>query len=249
MVADAPNGYFSGSLGKRVSKPTLSPSNDRSPAICRFESCHPHHPPFGASSSGRTSRFERENPGSNPGAPANLNCERHVNSAARVLACLVRSHGFESHTWRHLNAPIAQRVERLVEAQEVAGSKPARCTTRCLASSKAAMRLAVNQETVGSNPTSPTRLSTMCTHSSSGRAPLLQSGGPWFDPRCVYHTCDVSSVGTEHRFAMPEVEGSSPSRRATHHAALAQRTRVPGFDPGGRRFESCTPHQLFGGFP
>jgi hypothetical protein len=42
-VADAPNGYFSGSLGKRVSKPTLSSSNDRSPAMCRFESCRPHH--------------------------------------------------------------------------------------------------------------------------------------------------------------------------------------------------------------
>lgn len=42
MVADAPNGYFSGSLGKRVSKPTLSPSNDRSSAMCRFESCRPH---------------------------------------------------------------------------------------------------------------------------------------------------------------------------------------------------------------
>lgn len=43
VVADAQNGYFSGSLGKRVSKPTLSPSNDRSSAICRFESCRPHH--------------------------------------------------------------------------------------------------------------------------------------------------------------------------------------------------------------
>lgn len=29
---------------------------------------------IGASSSGRTSRFEREKPGSNPGAPANLEC-------------------------------------------------------------------------------------------------------------------------------------------------------------------------------
>ena len=27
---------------------------------------------------------------------------RHVNSAARVLACLARSHGFESRTWRHV---------------------------------------------------------------------------------------------------------------------------------------------------
>lgn len=84
-----------------------------------------------------------------------------------------------------------------------------------------------------------------CTHSSAGRAPLLQSRGPWFDPKCVYQSCDVSSVGTERRFAMPEVEGSTPSRRTIHlkHAALAQRIRVPGFDPGGRGFKSCTPHQ------
>jgi hypothetical protein len=51
------------------------------------------------------------------------------------------------------------------------------------------------------------------------RAPLLQSGGPWFDSKCVYHSGDVSSVGTERRFAMPEVEGSTPSRRATHARA------------------------------
>lgn len=41
-VADAPNGYFSGSLGKRVSKLMLPSSNDRSSANCRFESCRPH---------------------------------------------------------------------------------------------------------------------------------------------------------------------------------------------------------------
>ena len=55
----------------------------------------------------------------------------------------------------------------------------------------------------------------MRTHSSAGRAPLLQSGGPWFDPKCVYHSCDVSSVD-----------------------------QSSGFDPGGRRFNSCTPHQF-----
>ena len=37
---------------------------------------------------------------------------------------------------------------------------------------------------------------------------------------------------------------------APHHAALAQWIRVPGFDPGGRRFDSCTPrhcsHRLTG---
>lgn len=94
------------------------------------------------------------------------------------------------------------------------------------------------------NPT----LSTRCAR-ISGRAPLLQSGSPWFDPKCAHHTCDVSSAGSERRFTKPEVEGSTPSRRTTHcssmnHAALAQRIRVPGFDPGGRGFKSCTPHQL-----
>jgi hypothetical protein len=62
----------------------------------------PPSPPYfsiGASSSGRTSRFERENPGSNPGAPATRDCECHVNSAARVLACLARSHGFDKIAW------------------------------------------------------------------------------------------------------------------------------------------------------
>ena len=186
MVADAPNGYFSGSLGKRVSKPTLSASNDRSPAICRFESCHPHHPPFGASSSGRTSRFERENPGSNPGAPANLNCECHVNSAARVLACLVRSHGFESHTWRHFfNAPIAQRVERLVEAQEAAGSKPARCTTVIWPVAQLAEHSAVTGARAGSNPAWPAR-------------------------------CTRIAQQAERRSYKAEVLGSSPSACTTH---------------------------------
>jgi hypothetical protein len=85
-------------------------------------------------------------------------------------------------------ALIAQLVERWPEEPEVAGSIPAQCTTYSLASSKAALRLVVTQETVGSNPTSP------------------------------------ATIGHD-------------------IAALAQRIRVPGFDPGGRRFESCTPHQ------
>ena len=56
VVADAPNGYFSGSLGKRVSKPTLSSSNDRSSAMCRFESCRPHH---GSLAQRRAAGFDR----------------------------------------------------------------------------------------------------------------------------------------------------------------------------------------------
>ena len=52
-------------------------------------------------------------------------------------------------------ALMAQLVERWPEEPEVAGSMPAQCTTSFLASSKAALRLAVNQEIVGSNQTSP----------------------------------------------------------------------------------------------
>ena len=74
---------------------------------------------------------------------------------------------------------------------------------------------AVNGEDARSRRAWPATF-TMRTHSSAGRAPLLQGGGTWFDSKCVYHSCDVSSVGTERRFAMPEVEGSTPSRRATH---------------------------------
>jgi hypothetical protein len=164
-VADAPNGYFSGSLGKRVSKPMLSPRNDRSSVICRFDSCRPHHGSLaqwpehpvltrqvrrfesftvhhflgrrtrGASSSGRTSRFERENPGSNPGAPATrLRC--HVYSTARLLACLARSHGFESRTWRHLQRTATEAPRRsLMTLTQVSGHHiPAR-TTPCVSMS------------------------------------------------------------------------------------------------------------------
>jgi hypothetical protein len=185
-VADAPNGYLSGSLGKRVSKPMLSSSNDRSSANCRFESCRPHHlldeqasvaelcfhlpPPTthvapvakledalhlkrgdrrlcrfdsGQAHHGslaqlawsrpfplvRAPALNRQVEGSIPSRsttfmlglrlaaghraltartqvrilepqPHDFRC--HVNSAARVLACLARSHGFESRTWRQI---------------------------------------------------------------------------------------------------------------------------------------------------
>ena len=181
-------------------------------------------------------------------------------------------------------ALIAQLVERWPEEPEVAGSIPAQCTTSLLASSKAALRLAVNQETVGSNPTSPATIKpkSLCAGSHrpgpardsdplsghmgaqrmrawaadwlfrrDGRAAqgigLLNRSGanrrawvriPLSPPRSCTHSSeaerrsykaevlgsipsactnqrDVSSAGTERRFAMPEAEGSSPSRRAT----------------------------------
>jgi hypothetical protein len=46
------------------------------------------------------SRSERENPGSNPGAPATSGCECHVNSAARVLASRSRADAHEGDAAR-----------------------------------------------------------------------------------------------------------------------------------------------------
>jgi hypothetical protein len=184
---------------------------------------------------------------------------------------------------KHLAALIAQLVERWPEEPEVAGSIPAQCTTFFLASSKAALRLAVNQEIVGSNPTSPATIEAKSLRAGShwpGPArvsdPLLGHMGaqrmrawaaddfrrdgrgaqgigllnrrganrrawvriPLSPPRSCTHSSeaerrsykaevlgsipsactnqrDVSSAGTERRFAMPEAEGSSPSRRTT----------------------------------
>jgi hypothetical protein len=156
----------------------------------------PPSPPYfsiGASSSGRTSRFERENPGSNPGAPATRDCECHVNSAARVLACLARSHGFESRTWRHFHAPIAQLVERLVEAQEAAGSKPARCTTSCWPVAQLAEHSAVTGDAAGSSPAWP----------------------------ATFRLGEMAEPAGERRSYKAEVLGSIPSA-CTTHATLAQ---------------------------
>jgi hypothetical protein len=62
------------------------------------------------------------------------------------------------------------------------GSNPIRGATYAhhLASSKAAMRLAVNQEIVGSNPTSP---ATHVALAQSVRAPGCELGGCGFEPR------------------------------------------------------------------
>ena len=53
------------------------------------------------------------------------------------------------------NAPIAQLVERLVEAQEAAGSKPARCTTSCWPVAQLAEHSAVTGDAAGSSPAWP----------------------------------------------------------------------------------------------
>jgi hypothetical protein len=198
----------------------------------------PPRPPVGASSSGRTSRFERENPGSIPGAPANRH-QRHVNSAARVLACLARSHGFESRTWRH-SAPIAQYVERLVEAQEVAGSKPARCTTHCWPVAQLAEHSAVTGAAAGSSPAWPANTR---THSSAAerrcyKAEVLGS---------IPSACTIlaalaqleQSAGLRCRRPKVQVLHVAPSNIRAKPAALAQWIRTPGFDP--RRPQGPTP--------
>ena len=46
----------------------------------------------------------------------------------RALACHAKGHGFKSRTDRHLNAPVAQLVEHLIEDQGVGGSNPSGST-------------------------------------------------------------------------------------------------------------------------
>src|ERR1044072_8240985 len=186
----------------------------------------PPSPPYfsiGASSSGRTSRFERENPGSNPGAPATRHCECHVNSGAgcspvwREVTGSTKSHGaiLDSASWRNarrpwtakaqsvrgaiFNAPIAQLVERLVEAQEAAESKPARCTTSCWPVAQLAEHSAVTGDAAGSSPAWPAI--TEVTHSTAG----------W----------TVHSRWSERRSYQAAVLGSISNARTTH-ATLAQ---------------------------
>ena len=63
-----------------------------------------------------------------------------------------------------------------------------------------------------------------------------------FNPKCVHHSCDVSSNGTERRCAMPEAEGSSPSRRTTCSLSSSGWTRTPpshGEDWGSNPHESA----------
>lgn len=56
-----------------------------------------------------------------------------------------------------------------------------------------------------------------------------------------------SSVGLERWFPVPEVVGSNPIGRTRklkkYCAPIAQRIRVLGFEPSGRRFESCWVYQ------
>ena len=40
------------------------------------------------------------------------------------------------------------------------------------------------------------------------------------------------------------IEGSNPSLSAICKAPVAQLDRVPGYEPGGRTFESCRAHHL-----
>ena len=52
-------------------------------------------------------------------------------------------------------------------------------------------------------------------------------------------------------YGFTPIEGSNPSLSATYfrlHAAVAQLDRVPGYEPGGRRFDSCQPHHYSNAF-
>lgn len=145
------------------------------------------------------------------------------------------------------NAPIAQLVERLVEAQEAAGSKPARCATFTLASSSVgrALRCYRSRRRFESCLASEhshlerwPRGSRRRFAKPQGRRTSRVGSNPTLSSRCTR-----IAQPAERRPYKAEVLGSIPSA-CTTHAALAQRIRVPGFDPGGRGFKSCTLHQL-----
>ena len=112
------------------------------------------------------------------------------------------------------NAPIAQRVERLVEAQEAAGSRPARCTTDAWRVAKRQCAWLLTRSSSGSNPASP-----------------------------ATYNCSRIAQLAERRSYKAEVLGSTPSA-CTTHATLAQWIRVPVCDAGGRRFNSFTSRQI-----
>jgi hypothetical protein len=144
-----------------------------------------------------------------------------------------------------LHAPIAQRVERLVEAQEVAGSRPARCTTSCWPVAQLAEHSAVTGAVTGSSPVWP------ATHSSlrswlSGRETPQETVGPRFEFAQSFTHTDfrAHSSEAERRSYKAEVLGSIPGA-CTSHATLAQRNRAPVYGTGGRRFESFTSRQIF----
>jgi hypothetical protein len=190
---------------------------------------------IGASSSGRTSRFERENPGSNPGAPATRECRCHVDSAARVLACLARSHGFESRTWRHFSCDVSSvGTERRFAMPEVEGSTPSRRTNQrdpspaanrfsALVAHSILLGSRLNGRTadsdsanVGSTPTFPAQPVSMVALAQSVRAPGCELGGCGFEPR------------------------TSPQNSRD----LAQPARASALGAGGRGFESRSPDQF-----
>jgi hypothetical protein len=88
----------------------------------------------------------------------------------------------------------------------------------------------------------------MRTHSSAGerrsyKAEVLGS----IPSACTTHATLAQldqSAGLRSRRSKVRLLHVAPRTSSMNHAALAQRNRVPGFDPGGRGFKSCTPHQL-----
>ena len=140
VVADAPNGYFSGSLGERVSKPALSPSNDRSSAMCRFESCRPHQIFF---SIARSWLELEDTPHLKRGAHSSVPVR--VRRSAPLAKCL-------SRPWLELEYTLRSKRSAFGRA----GSNPAGRTTFRGSLAQLAELPALNRRVEGSTPSRST---------------------------------------------------------------------------------------------
>jgi hypothetical protein len=144
VVADAPNGCFSGSLGKRVSKPTLSSSNDRSSAMCRFESCRPHQ----YFSIARSWLELEDTPHLKRGAHSSVPVR--VRRSAPLPKCL-------SRPWLELEYTLRSKRSAFGRA----GSNPAGRTTFCGSLAQLSEHPVLTRQVEGSIPSRSTNI-TLC---------------------------------------------------------------------------------------
>ena len=105
---------------------------------------------------------------------------------------------------------------------------------------------AVTGDAAGSSPAWPAI--TERTHSSAGERRFYKAEALGSIPSaCTTHATLAQldqSAGLRSRRSKVQLLHVAPHTSSVNHAALAQRIRAPGFDPGGRGFKSCTPHQL-----